>query len=487
MHYLISYENPASHYLHIEMRIPEVATDEIEVQLPAWRPGRYELANFAKNIRRLEVVDSLGRPLRFHKITKDRWSVNTKGVEEVVIKYTYYAQQRDAGGSWLDEEQVYINFINCMLYAEGRLHEACEVHLRLPAEYQIACGLVEKEKHVLMADSYYQLVDSPMMASESSQHETYQVVGSTFHLWLWGKVQPDWVMVKTDFVRFTLKQIQVMAGARSKDFPCSDYHFLLQYLPYQHYHGVEHQNSTVIVLGPDTAFVQLYPELLGICSHELFHAWNVIRIRPAEMMPYDFTKENYFPTGFVAEGITTYYGDLFLKRSGIFDLDTYLKELNITLKRHFDVNGRSCQSLVESSFDLWLDGYTPGVPDRKVSIYYKGAVVALILDLEIRQQTHHARSLDDVMRLMWEYFGERQVGYTLDDYRATVEEVTGRSAQAYFDECITGNDPLQNRLNQALDFVGLEIITDEEGKVMLGIQEGITAIQRESLAKWLEH
>jgi predicted metalloprotease with PDZ domain len=480
MHYTIHCEDTSTHFLLIEMKITHISSPGIEVQLPAWRPGRYELAHFAKNIGRFEVFDQKGSPASFFKLTKDRWKVSTSGISELTIRYTYYAQQRDAGGSWLDEHIVYINFINCMLYVEGRLDEKCTVELHMPKNYRIACGIPETAHHVLEAENYYQLVDSPMVASDTLQHETYTVDETTFHLWLWGSCQPDWARVKDDFTRFTRKQMDVMGN-----FPCRDYHFLFQWLSVKHYHGVEHQNSTTIVLGPDTDFERLYPELLGISSHELFHTWNVIRIRPKELMPYDFTKENYFPTGFVAEGVTTYYGDLFLKRSGVFSLEEYLTELSTTMKRHFDHHSWSFQSLVESSFDLWLDGYTAGVPNRKVSIYHKGAVVAIILDLEIRQRTGHVRSLDHVMRFMWEHFGKLNVGYSLDDYRAVVEEVTGRSQQSYFDECITGNASLENRLNQALNFVGLELITDEQEKFRLSVQENISGEQWENLSKWL--
>jgi len=480
MHYIIHCEDTSTHFLTIEMKINHISSPSIELQLPAWRPGRYELAHFAKNIGRFEVFDQNEKPVSFSKLTKDRWKVLTSGIGELTIRYTYYAQQKDAGGSWLDDAIVYINFINCILYVEGRLNEKCTVELRMPENYQIASGLSETAHHVLEAENYYQLVDSPMVASHAMQHETYSVEDTTFHLWLKGNCQPDWNRVKEDFVSFTRKQIVVMG-----DFPCRDYHFLFQWLSVKHYHGVEHQNSTTIVLGPDTDFERLYPELLGISSHELFHTWNVIRIRPKELLPYDFTQENYFPTGFVAEGVTTYYGDLFLKRSGVFSLEEYLTELNTTMKRHFDHHGKAFQSLVESSFDLWLDGYTAGVPNRKVSIYHKGAVVAMILDLEIRQRTGHVRSLDHVMRFMWEHFGKTNVGYSLDDYRAVVEEVTGRSQQSYFDECITGNAPLENRLNQALDFVGLEWVTDQEGMSQLRVKENISGEQWENLSKWL--
>jgi predicted metalloprotease with PDZ domain len=246
--------------------------------------------------------------------------------------------------------------------------------------------------------------------------------------------------------------MQMMGG-----FPCKEYHFLFHWLPYQHYHGVEHQNSTVITLGPASQTAALYSEVLGISSHELFHTWNVIRIRPMELLPYDFTRENYFTTGFVAEGITTYYGDLFLARAACLPLEAYFAELSQTLNRHFMLANQASLSLLESSYDLWLDGYTAGAPGRKVSIYHKGALTALILDLELRQLTDDARSLDDVMRYMWEHFGQKEKGYTLADYQNAVATVAGRDYKEYFEECIEGTGSLENRLRKALHYVGCNV------------------------------
>jgi predicted metalloprotease with PDZ domain len=325
-----------------------------------------------------------------------------------------------------------------------------------------------------------------MIASASLQHYTYKVQSTTFHIWVQGDCMLDWEQVTTDFRKFTEVQMEMMQG-----FPCSDYYFLFHWLPFQHYHGVEHQNSTVITLGPASQAEALYADMLGISSHELFHTWNVIRIRPAELLPYDFTKENYFPTGFVAEGITTYYGDLFLVRAGVFSVEAYLKELSQTLNKHFKLGNRSSLSLIDSSFDLWLDGYTMGAPGRKVSIYNKGALAALILDLEIRRLTKNARSLDDVIRELWKQFGDMQSGYTLQDYQQIVEAVAGQNYQAYFDECIYGTTPLQDRASRALGYVGCELailqtLPDSENiEIAIRIKENITAAEKESLKKWL--
>jgi predicted metalloprotease with PDZ domain len=357
----------------------------------------------------------------------------------------------DAGGSWLDEEQLYLNPINCLMAVEAREQEPCQLKLDIQEEWQIACGLPELEKHVLEAPNFDALVDSPFIASGSLKKEKFEVEGTTFYIWLQGDCQPDWEKLKHDFTAFTKEQLKVFG-----DFPVREYHYLNEILPYRYYHGVEHSHSTVITLGPGELLMQpsLYKELLGVSSHELFHTWNIKKIRPKEMQPYNFAQENYFRTGYVAEGITTYYGDYMLARSGVFTAAQYFEELNTTLQRYFADYSRHNLSVADSSFDLWLDGYKPGIPDRKVSIYIKGTLTALLLDLQLRKATDNKASLDVVMRELWKQFGNKDIGYTEQDYAQLVDEVAGHSFQSYFDNFIDGTAPIEQALDEALRYVG---------------------------------
>ncbi|WP_439557215.1 M61 family metallopeptidase [Dyadobacter sp.] len=478
MHYHISVAEPQSHLIVITYTIPEIDSDVIEIQLPAWRPGRYELQNFAKNIQFIEAISASGDKLPIHKVTKDRWRVGTAGQKEARVRYSYYAAIQNAGTSYVDEELWYLNLINFCMYTEGRISEPHEVYLDLPQGYMIACGLPSAGHNTLVARDFYQLVDSPLLASETLQKCEYYVRGVQFKIWMHGNLKPNWKRIERDFRRFSREQIATMG-----EFPEEDYHFLNLILPTAFYHGVEHQNSTMIVLGPDDEGEGLYSDLLGVSSHELFHAWNIIRIRPKELLPYDFTKENYFQTCFVAEGCTTYYGDLFLKRAGVFTDENYVKELQVYMKRHFENSANASQSLAESSFDLWLDGYEKGIPNRKVSVYHKGALVALILDLYIRKKTNHAHSLDDVMRLLWVRFGKPFIGYTVEDYISIVEEVAGETLEWYWKECIFTNEPLESRLNEALSFVGLQMSVFSNGNIQLNVMDDFRGkLQRD---KWL--
>ena len=475
MHYHFSYTNPNTHFFQVELTIDNIDSEQLSLHLPSWRPGRYEIANFAQRIKSIRAFDSNSNTLPLRKNSKDSWVLETGTNTNVKVLYEFYAFEMDAGNSFLDEEQLYLNFINCSIYVEDRLDEPCEIGLSLPDNYQCATGLQKVTKHHFSCPNYYRLVDSPLIASSTLRHIPYKANNLHFNIWIQGDLPKSNEELINDFARFTQHQIDIM-----EEFPCEDYHFLIQCLPYKHYHGVEHWNSTVITIGPSDQLNnrELYKQLLGVSSHELFHTWNVIRLRPREMTPYNFDQENYHKTGFITEGITTYYGDLFLVQSGVFSLEEYLIELNTLLKRHFENEGRKNMSVADSSYDLWLDGYKKGIPGRKVSIYNEGALAALILDLKIRLKWDHNRSLDDVMRLMWEKYGRECLGYTFEDYQSAAEQVFGESLDEYFNNYINGLEPFENALTPLIEACGLEFKLVESSKAEernfgLRTQEGV--------------
>ncbi|MGB3617334.1 MAG: M61 family peptidase, partial [Catalinimonas sp.] len=452
MHYHFFQPEARPTCVAIELTIPVGRAVTLELRLPAWRPGRYELARYDRYLRDFTATDAVGRPLTWRKKARDRWSVRAQERGEVRVRYVYHARQMDAGGTWVDDARFYVNFINCALWVVDRQDEPCTVSADLPDGWEVVCALPRDEAGRWQADDYFHFVDSPLLAAPDLQHHTYEVEEKLFHVWLHGEWSPDWTKLLTDFELFTEQQIALFG-----DFPAPAFHFIVIVLPYRHYHGVEHRDSTVITLGPAhelTPDGALYGELLGVSSHELFHAWNVARIRPAELMPYDFSRENYFRTGYVAEGVTTYYGDLMPARGGVFSEADYVLELNKLLRRHFRNPGRLSRPLTEASFDLWLDGYVPEAAHRRASIYVEGAVAALLLDLELRRMHDDARSLDDVLRRLWTRFGETGRGYTERDYRDIVEEVAGRKMRDYFAACIEGAVDLHDRLDGALRWVG---------------------------------
>ena len=451
MRYKVSAPHPVNHMIEIEMTVDRLTSSELTLQLPSWRPGRYELGNFAKNIQRWNAFDEKGSPLPYRKKGKDTWQVDVNEAKSVVIRYNYHAAQLDAGACWLDEQQLYMNPVHCMLFVPERLHESCEVSFDLPMSYKLATSMEKISDHVLRAQDYHELVDSPVIASPSLQHKAFTSGSTIFNIWFQGDCKPDWSRVVEDFKKFSEEQIRTMV-----DFPVNEYHFLVQVLPFRYYHGVEHLKSTVLALGPGANLMDpsLYVDFVGVASHELFHSWNIKTIRPAEMLPYDYTKENYSRLGFVYEGVTTYYGDLFLARAGVYSVKQFFTEINTRLQKHFDNYGRFNLSVADSSFDTWLDGYGPGIPNRKTSIYDEGCLVAMMTDLIIRSKSKGQESLDEVMRTLYRDFGKRKIGYTEHDYLSIIEKLAGESMADFFIDYIYGTENYEPLLSELLGLAG---------------------------------
>lgn len=444
-------EQPSQQYIQITAEIA-VSKETTHVHLPAWRPGRYELGNFAKNVRDFKVTSTDKKKLAFKKVNKDTWEIETKGLEAILVQYNYYAAELNAGSTYLDKDQLYVNPVNCCVFTEETFDEPVEVTLEIPEKWDVASSMEAKDGKWYVADSE-ELMDTPFIASGQLQRQSYESNGVTFHVWFNGIVKPEWERVIRDFKAFTDSQM-----GKFTEFPVKEYHFLNQILPVKAYHGVEHQKSTVIALGPSyDIFGDLYKELLGVSSHELYHTWNVKAIRPIEMYPYDFTKENYSPLGYLCEGVTTYMGDLFLLKSGVFNLEQYLGEMNTQLQRHFDNPGRFHYSVAESSFDTWLDGYVPGSPGRKVSIYTEGCLISFVLDVKILLATNYKYGLDEVMKRLYFNFALNGKGVSEADYQQTIEAVAGESFETIFKEYIHGTKPFESLLTESFETLGLEL------------------------------
>ncbi len=481
MHYQVSISNAAEHFIQLKWRIPNLHQPTICLQLPAWRPGRYELANYAKNIRCLHITNEQGIPVPFKKITKDCWEVNCAGCHELIVQYEYYANQYDAGACYADAEQLYINPVNCMMYAHGRMDEAYTVEVLLPENYSIACQL-PLIKTTLHAANFDELADSPFIASAHIQHHVFMVAETRIHFWFQGKHDLPIDKLEADTIAYAQAQIHLFG-----ELPCKDYHFLYIIHPYTFRHGVEHAGSTVIVMGKSEQEIrdEFYDSLLAISSHELFHLWNIKRIRPTEMLPYDFTRENYSTLGYVYEGVTTYYGDQILLRCGAWSWEQYCSSFNSDLKRHLNNPGRFNYSVAASSFDTWLDGYVPGIAGRKVSIYIEGMLAALIADLMIINHSEGKYSLDDVLKALYNNFKEGK-GYDEAYYKQLLEQFAGISFDAYFNEVIHGIGKIEIWLTQYLDKMGCKLL-ENKGEIGLIIRPNPSEKQKKTFNYWLRN
>ena len=446
MKYRISFIDAEKHFIDFELEIEFENKRTITLQLPSWRPGRYELANFAKNIKDFHVLDKNNQSLSFTKLNKDSWKINTENTNKVTVKYSYYAAELNAGSTFLNEDQLYINPVNCMMYLVDNSEQEYELNFTIDNNYKIFTSLEKTTNNTFRAKNFDELADSPILASDTIKYKMKRISEVDFHFCFQGEIKVEWNIILNDFEKFIEYQIKIFGI-----FPHSEFYFLFQITPYKSYHGVEHHKSTVILLGPSyDVFKKLYSEFLGISSHELYHVWNVKSIRPKEMHPYDFSKENYSQMGYVAEGVTTYMGDRMLFESGVFSKEDYFKELKTLLIRHFHNDGRNHYSVAESSWDTWLDGYTVGVPGRKVSIYVEGALIAMICDSKVREQTDFKKSLHDVIKKLFKGFGSES-SYNHKIYKSALEDVSGYDFSSIFEDFIFGKQDFTKHLKNAFN------------------------------------
>ena len=455
LQYTIRSSNPLTHYLQIEalFNIPD-HKGPLDLVIPFWRPGRYEGAAYAKNIRDFSIEDENGNVLPLIKTTTNSWRISSVQ-KSIVIKYSYFAFQADAGASYVDDDFWLLNPVNFLVYPEKNEQLPCKMHVHFPAGWEVATTL-ENSGSMFTASNYYDLTDRPLLASHKITTLKYEVDKKPFKICYYGNSPIDFEELLPAFRAFSQSQAEMFGSC-----PFSQYYFLIVIFPFRFYHGVEHADNTVLVLGIDegTDSQKFIDDLFGVASHELFHAWNIKKIRPRELLTYNLKSPVIFNSGVIAEGFTTYYGDLFLARSGVWTIDRYLEELNAFLKRHFRNQGRYYASLSTSSENLWLDGYKNGAPYHKVSIYIKGAIVSLMLDLKIRKHSDHKHSLDDVLTWM---DGEKSVsGYTLEEIREKAEQLSGTPLVDFFDKYIYGFVNVEEELKNISSEFGLELLKIE--------------------------
>jgi len=477
MHYEIRGDFPNQQFLQIRAEF-KVHEKQVDLQFPAWRPGRYELGNFAKNVRSFKVFDGQGKMLQSSKTSTHVWSIEGIETESIVVQYSYYASELNAGSTFLSKEMLYVNPVNCLIYIKGRETEKCTLQVHPNRDMHYA-GTLPENAGFMEADNYHDLVDSPFVYCKDLCSEVYSYKGVEFRVSFIGLQEVPWERVLADFQKFTKKQVDDFGH-----FPSKTFHFINIITPYPHYHGVEHRASTMVVLGPNyKIFESYYDELLGVSSHELYHVWNVKSIRSVDLWPYDYSRENLSTMGYLCEGITTYLGDYYLMTSGIWSPEKYLRELALVIQKHLDNIGRFNASLAESSLDTWLDGYVAGAPSRKISIYNEGALFAFITDIFIRSQTQGKKSLLDVMHALYHRFYLKNLGVTDEDFIQLVEEfATEQPYRDLFQNLIYKRVSYESHIVEALEGLGLEL-DFEDNTEPISARLGIKTIHEQGFAK----
>jgi len=457
--YTVSLRSPQTQTVEIGMRVRNVASTFLDLALPVWRTGRYAVINPAGTVSRVRAQRPEGKALSISKLDKTTWRVQTEGCTEVEIRYSVYANSLADRTRHVDDTHAFLSGATVFFYVPDRRGDPVSVQIEAPEKWNLACGLeaVDGEPRTLLAPGYDVLIDSPI---EIGLHDVlhFDVDDIPHEIVLWGAPPLDSRKITEDFVAIVRNQAQLFGGL-----PYSRYIFMV-HVGLGLGGGTEHLNSTIIQVPPKTFEDPIaYKRLLGTASHEMFHVWNVKRLRPAALAVTDFSRENYTDLLWFCEGTTAYYDELILARTGLTDSDTYLYDLGELIHMVRRRPGSKVQSVAESSFDSWIKFNQPTSDDMNttVSFYDSGALVSFLLDLELRARTGNRVSMDSVMVKMVARFPVSGPGFTTKDLLAVVGELAGSSFDEFFDRYIRSTEPFP--LEERVSVVGLKLNIEPAG------------------------
>jgi predicted metalloprotease with PDZ domain len=431
-------DNPASHQYHVTFRCPTGKAGGLDVKMPAWTPGYYQMMNYAANVSAVRATDESGKALVWEKTGNNTWHVQTRQAKTLVLTYDVTATRNFVASPYLDETKGYISPAGGVMYVKGQLQQPVTVTVHPDKSWSpiVATGLdsIAGQARTFTAPNYDVLYDSPMLMGKLESLPPFTVRGIPHYF-------VGYNMGSFDHTRFMADLQKIVAS-------CAD---IIDDIPYKHYTflaigpgggGIEHLNSTSISFtgtGLDTPEGRF--RMYSFLAHEYFHHYNVKRIRPINLGPFDYENENRTNMLWVSEGFTVYYEYLALRRAGLMTQEELLTNLKNQIQSFENKPGRLFQSATQASYDTWSDGPFGRTGDeayKTISYYEKGPLLGTLLDFAIRNATQNKKSLDDVMRTLYQdYYGKQNRGFTDGEFRAVCEKTAGTSLSELFDYAST--------------------------------------------------
>ena len=462
----LSMPEPHTHYYNVEMLISGIKQKYLDVKMPVWAPGSYLVREFEKSVASFQAYDKNGKILKLQKINKNTWRVYSLN-QDVKITYKVYAYEMSVRTSFLDASHGYITGTSVFMYVEK--HQNTKHNLEIipyKAWKKVSTGL-KKEKPEgfnYTAPNYDILVDCPI---EMGNHLTFtfKAAGLEHEVAMYGPGNFDVARLKEDMAKIVEASTNVF-GVNPNDY----YLFIIHNLD-EGRGGLEHLNSTTLQVSRWKYGAQNgYFSFLGLVAHEYFHLWNVKRIRPLELGPFDYSHENYTSLLWVMEGFTSYYDELLLLRAGLYDQNQYLNKLESAINKIENQPGNYVQPVAHASYDAWIKYYRPNENsfNTTISYYTKGQVLASLIDLEIIHRTNQEKNLDDLMKQLYKKFYEKQKrGFTEKEFQLALEKLTGTSWNQFFKHHVFGTDTIDYQAYYNL--AGFSVNTSSMGdKVKFG-------------------
>jgi predicted metalloprotease with PDZ domain len=475
INYLVEVTDPWRHIVRVSLfGKKEQKISKLSFFLPSWSPGSYLMREYARHIRRFEATQSNGEVLFFSQVAKNIWEVDWTKSEvknekkDFQITYEIYCKELTVRTSHVDESHAFLHGPSYLMGILNENLETPEIEFKFPPQWsKLSTSLrdisTEREKFNYQAKNYDELIDCPV---EIGCHETdgFELFGKSHFLAHYGIVYPHKWNLKEDIKKI----VAVVARQFDNELPYDQYLFINHFVP-KLFGGLEHLNSTALQFdGRKFSNRKDYLNYLSLVAHEYFHLWNVKRIRPKELGPFDYLNENYTKMLWLAEGLTSFMDDLFIYRSGLSSLEEYLDVVKSNLEIYFSTPGRKFHSLEQSSFNAWIKLYRPDENSKNssVSYYLKGGLVFMALHSLLLER---GKSIDDLLRLLWKAFKSRpEKGINQLEFYNLVETLGGKDCLSQFSSMVETTAEID--FNSVMKSFGLELRWHQPQIAYLGIE-----------------
>ncbi|GAB2871460.1 PDZ domain-containing protein [Hymenobacter ruber] len=454
LRYTLAMPLPQSHYFEVKMELGGFPADYTDVKMPVWAPGSYLVREYAKNVEGFQAQTSGGQALTVEKINKNTWRVRHPKQANFRVSYRVYAFELSVRTSFIDGDHGYLNGSSVFMYPADNKMLSSSLTVQPAAGWEKVSTALRPGpgKFTYKAASYDELADSPIEIGNQKVLE-FTANGTPHQVAMYGTYTADDTKLVADMKRVCEEAHRVVGQN-----PLDHYVFIVHNLE-RGGGGLEHLYSTTLEVGRTTYGTDAgMKSFLGLVAHEYFHLWNVKRIRPVALGPFNYDQENYTHMLWVSEGMTEYYSKQILERAGVLTRDEYLGKLGNAITEVENTPGNRIQSAAESSFDAWIKYYRPNenANNTQISYYSKGDLIGTWLDLNIAQATNGAKHLDDVMRLLYDtYYVKAKRGFTDQEYQDAVATVAGRRFDEFFQNSVYGTKPID--FSTALGYAGLTL------------------------------
>lgn len=477
--YTIQIPAPQTQLIEVTATVPTESRRSVDLMMPVWSPGYYRVEDYAANVRDLAATTASGEPLTAQRISNNRWRIETGGAPLVKLFYRVYCNQRSVTTNYVDADYAVLNGAPTFITLAEQAQRGHELQMQLPPGWpRPMSGLHTDGPSGFRADDYEMLVDSPIVAGRLAVHEF--IVGGKPHFLVASGDPTGWDAAAgvRDLKVFIEENLRFWG-----ELPYDKYLFLLMFRPGGG--GLEHRNSNLSTVAARYGARGNWVSL-GLLAHEFEHLYNVKRLRPVELGPFDFERAPVTGNLWISEGVTSYYSDLLMTRAGLQSTGDYLASLSSLIGNLQNAPGRLLQSVERSSLEVWQNSNSGVAPAATtVSYYNKGNVLGLLLDARIRRQTLGRRSFDDVMRLAYQRYGGEK-GFTSEQFRQSAERIADADLSEWFRKSVSSTEELD--YTDLLEWYGLRFVPSGgkiEGSWKLEVHPEQTDAQKRNLASWL--